>query len=101
MLKLQDIELRSHYPHGYSRGATPGFRCKVTLQTGDHSYERVEIELPSEAVKTVVTVAIAEAMKRFTIDLAAIDVEGAPGEPEPEPSPPVDTKADPALAEVL
>ncbi len=84
MLKFKSIELGSDYRHGYDPGCKTGLGCKVTFQHGEQSYETMELKLSSEAVERVVKLAVAEAVAMLEVDLTTIDVEGAPGKPEPK-----------------
>lgn len=84
-MKLKNVEIKQTYPHGYGRGAKPGFGCTVTLQYGEMNYETFDVTLSAEATREVMALAATRAMEQSAIDLDAIDVGGAPGEPELEP----------------
>lgn len=101
MLKFTEIKLKEHYP-GVGRGMKPGYRCAVTLQIGERSYDTVTIDLTTDEVREVVAVAVAKAVARLTFDPSSIDVEGAAGEPHPDETPPTPTvvDVDPATPEI-
>lgn len=84
-MKLKNVEIKPTYPHGYGRGAKPGFGCTVTLQYGEMNYETFDVILSAEATREVMALAATRAMEQSAIDLDAIDVTGAPGELELEP----------------
>lgn len=104
-MKLQNVEIKQAYPHGFGRGAKPGFACIVSLQYGELSYEKFDVTLSSEATREILALAAAKAMEQSAIDLNAINVDGVAGEPEvaEEVPPPriLEDKAPAPEAEVL
>lgn len=97
MLTFKAIELKPFYP-GYGRGATPGYKCSVTLQHGDRSFDTIEVELSPDAVRDVIACAVAKAMESFKIDLETLDVSGSAGDPQPDEAPtPPDMMTEPMV----